>query len=136
MQSCSSSTSSSSDNGHCSTNPPDVMFIFKMVLGSVKTSYERRVANIQPNFFFVENGNAVGAARGHCPIKDPSLGVYFESAEEDSIGGGWEVGAGDGSGSVNGGGGSRGSDGTMRSSGNAFCHDLWATMTSNWAQQF
>ncbi|KAF4635325.1 hypothetical protein G7Y89_g2780 [Cudoniella acicularis] len=63
---------------------PDVLYVFKMVLGSVKKSYEKRVSLIQPGSFAVSYGNAVGAARGHCPIHDPNLSVYFPSPE-DSI---------------------------------------------------
>jgi hypothetical protein len=106
---------------------PNVLYIFKMVLGSVKKSYERRVSNIKPGFFIVDHGTAIGVAKGHCPMLDPTLSVYFNNPlpEDSMYGGSFDLDA------------------------NATCpyseasnvanmplyHDLWATMTCSWAEE-
>jgi len=118
---------------------PDPLFVFKMVLSSVKKSYEKRVANIKPDVFVVDR-------RGHCPILDPSLQQYFSFdgpptpmladdwddmgtpnlSATDSSGMGWcETGntpdfSPIGTACVNG-------------VGAPLYYDLWATMTSSWA---
>jgi hypothetical protein len=101
---------------------PDVLFVFKMVLESVKKSYERRVAKIEPGFFAINHGTVVGVARGHCPMHDPTLNIYFDktdSAYESSF---------DLSGN--------GSSASVPASTILVYHDLWATMTGNWAEEF
>lgn len=110
---------------------PDIFYVFKLILGSVKKSYERRVAAITPKSFVVEMGKAVGAARGYCPMSDPSLAMYFDSdleMEDSSYGGSWDY---TGSGSI---------ANTSASSNNAgmppVYFDLWATMTGSWAEEF
>lgn len=109
---------------------PDIFFVFKLILGSVKKSYEQRVAAITPQSFAVQMGNAVGAARGHCPMLDPSLAVFFDSdleIEDSTYGGSWDFSGG--ASLVN----------TPASSNNAAMHpvyfDLWATMTGSWATE-
>jgi hypothetical protein len=105
-----------------------VFFVFKLILGSVKKSYERRVAAITPKSFVVEMGKAVGAARGHCPMLDPNLAVYFDSdleMEDSTYGGSWNF--------------SGATANTPASSNNAAIppvyFDLWATMTGSWAEE-
>ncbi|RDW65554.1 hypothetical protein BP5796_10246 [Coleophoma crateriformis] len=100
---------------------PDVMFVFYLVMQSVKTSYERRVSNIKPNFFFVENGVAVGGARGHCPMMDPNLNPYFEPREETA----WHSNGGEAEWDA------EGKQVEIPALGN-----LWSTMTSSWAEEF
>jgi hypothetical protein len=109
---------------------PDVFFVFKLILGSVKKSYERRVASIAPKSFVVEMGKAVGAARGHCPMLDSSLAVYFDSdleMEDSTYGGSWDFSGG------------ATLANTPASSNNAtkppVYFDLWATMTGTWAEE-
>jgi hypothetical protein len=108
---------------------PDIFYVFKLIIGSVKKSYERRVAAITPKSFVVEMGNAVGAARGHCPMLDPNLAVYFDADLEmgdSTYGGSWNL---TGSGLAN----------TPASRNSATMppvyFDLWATMTGSWAQE-
>lgn len=112
---------------------PDVFYVFKLILASVKKSYGRRVAAIASKSFAVEMGMAAGAARGHCPMLDPSLAVYLDSDPEmemvdPSYGGFWDY---TGSGSL---------ANTPASSTNAAMppvyFDLWATMTGSWAEKF
>jgi hypothetical protein len=109
---------------------PDIFFVFKLILGSVKKSYERRVAAITPKSFVVEQGKAVGAAKGHCPILDPSLAPYFDSdleMEDSTYGGSWDF-----SGGVS-------CSNTPACSVNTVMppvyFDLWATMTGTWAEE-
>ncbi|KAL3424957.1 zn 2cys6 transcription factor [Phlyctema vagabunda] len=121
----------------------DVMHIFKLILSSVKQSYEQRVSNIKPNFFFVENGVAVGAARGHCPIFDPNLRPVFQANENlmEDIGSSSASASGSGSSSGIGGSGmtSAGDWTSLEGDltpGQDFHYDIWSTMTSNWAAEF
>jgi hypothetical protein len=109
---------------------PDVFYVFKLILGSVKKSYERRVAAITPKSFVLEMGKAVGAARGHCPMLDPSLAVYFDSdleMEDSAYGGSWDYTGGETLAN------------TPASSNSAgmppVYFDLWATMTGSWAEE-
>ncbi|KUJ19262.1 uncharacterized protein LY89DRAFT_731670 [Mollisia scopiformis] len=95
---------------------PDVLYVFKMMLGSVKKSYERRLNKIQPEFFV---DNAMGVARGHCPVLDPGLSIYF-STPDSTYGSSFDTG-------------------NSTPSFSAICtplyHDLWATMTGSWAAE-
>lgn len=99
---------------------PDAHYVMDMMLGSMKKSYEKRVAGIQPGFFAINEGNVIGVARGSCPVTDPSLKGYFNNAEylyEDVIGP---------------------SSDTPTSSSTSFVPtvpfwDLWATKNGSWA---
>jgi len=116
-----SSTKASVDSSENPKNP-DILYVFKMLLGSVKKSYERRVGNIKPESFVVEHGKAVGAARGHCPMLDPNLSSFLNSPEDSTYGGSFDLNA-NGSATT--------SDGQTFTT--PLYHDLWATMTCNWA---
>ena len=114
---------------------PDVFYVFKMILGSVKRSYERRVAAIVPKPLATETGNAIRPGRGHCPMLDPNLAVYFDQEvetqmEDSTYGGSWDF--------------SKASLVNTPPNGNVLANvnnppvrpvyfDLWATMTGNWA---
>ncbi|CZR61408.1 uncharacterized protein PAC_11304 [Phialocephala subalpina] len=98
---------------------PDVLYIFMMVLGSVKKSYERRVNNIKPKFFAVDHGNAIEAARGHCPMMDPNLSVYF-GTPDSTYGSSLETAS---------------STPSFTAISAPLYHDLWATMTGSWAEE-
>lgn len=100
-----------------------MFYVFRMILGSVKKSYEKRVADIQPRSFVIDNGNAMGTARGHCPILDPSLGPLFESLESSMDGDSFGMG-------------SDGDSGVAFGSTPTPYHDLWATMSCSWANEF
>ena len=115
-----SSTKTSHDAEH--PKNPDILYVFKMLLGSVKKSYERRVGNIKPETFLMDHAKGAGAARGHCPVMDPSLQVYFGSPEDSSYGGSFGL-----SGSAT----SEYQTSTIPTM--PLYHDLWATMTCNWA---
>ncbi len=56
---------------------PDAAYVMKMMLGSLKKSYERRVSVIEPGFFVNDVASVV---RGRCPIMDLSLKNYFDGA--------------------------------------------------------
>jgi hypothetical protein len=102
---------------------PDVLYVFKMVLGSVKKSYERRVSKIEPGLLIVDHDNAIGLARGHCPILDPTLKPLFEFSDS-TYGDSFEM---------------REFGTSTASNTVAFSpplyHDLWATMTCSWAKE-
>ena len=106
---------------------PDVLYVFKMVLESVKKSYERRVSNIKPDFFIVDHGTAIGVARGHCPMLDPTLSVYFNNplSDDSTYTGSFDF---DGSASYP-------SSEIWRPANTPLYHDLWATMTCSWAEE-
>jgi hypothetical protein len=129
---------------------PDVFYIFKMVLGSVKNSYEGRVAKITPGFLDMGTsgmGSAGSASapasaaaataaaagsvmKGHCPVlHDKSLNVFWDKEVLDSTYGsgisplGYE--------------GSTPATETATATGPGFLyHDLWATMTGSWVDEF
>ena len=122
FQHLSSTKTSSEDVNH--PRNPDVLYVFKMLLASVKTSYERRVANIKPESFVVQPGKIAGIAMGHCPIMDPSLSPYLNSPKDSTYGGSSDInqiGA---------------SEYQTSTTGMPLYHDLWATMTCNWAREF
>jgi hypothetical protein len=106
----------------------DSLHIFSLVLGSVKRSYVRRVDGIQPLPFLVDPDLAKGP---HCPIKDASLSVYFDqdldSAYDSAYGGDM-------------GGSSTSPSDAPHSAPNGIAtplyHNLWATMTGTWADEF
>ena len=123
-------SSACTPSGSERSQDPDVFFVFKLILGSVKKSYERRVAAIAPKSFTVEMDKAVGVARGHCPMLDPSLAVYFDSdleMEDSTCGGSWNFSGG------------ATMTNTPASSNNVakphVYFDLWATMTGTWAKE-
>jgi hypothetical protein len=102
----------------------DAMYVFAIVLGSLKKSYIRRVDSIQPTTFLVDPILARGP---HCPMKDARLSAYFDQELDSAYGG-------DFSGSSV----SRTevppyTSGVM---GAPLYHDLWATMTCGWAEEF
>ena len=121
---------------------PDPLYVFKMVLSSVKKSYEKRVANIMPDDFAVDH-------RGRCPVLDPSLQQYFnaEVSGESTYGEAWEdmstpdlIGTDFSSTDWTEMGGTEGTSGSSSMgsagidvTGTPMYFDLWATMTNNWA---
>lgn len=117
-----SSTKATDSSDH--PKNPDVLYVFKMLLGSVKKSYERRVGNIKPESFVVDHGKAVGAARGHCPINDPTLKSYMDSPEDSTYGGSYDLGS------------NAPLEYQTSMMPTPLYHDLWATMTCNWAGEF
>jgi hypothetical protein len=113
---------------------PDYLFIMKTMLENVKTSYERRVAAIEPGFLSPERGHtggisssgaaaAAAAVGGKCPVFDPTLQAIFSTpdfaAYEESVNMGTTP-----------------SSSNTSSSSAPLYHDLWATMTGSWAEQF
>ena len=103
----------------------DALHIFSMVLGSVKRSYVRRVESIQPVTFLVDPSLARGP---HCPMKDASLRAYFDQDVDSAYGG-----------DLSGSGASTTAGVTPCASGETgmpLYHDLWATMTCTWAEEF
>jgi hypothetical protein len=117
---------------------PDTMYILKMMLGSVKKSYENRLADIKPSSFdsTMDEGKVMaGMQFGSCPVHDQSLKVYFDQRVDDSI----HAGSSDYFFDVNDGidlqpglyGGNSGSIGIGQRRPVYF--DLWATMMGNWA---
>lgn len=98
---------------------PDTLYVFAMVLGSVKRSYARRVSKIRPTPV-VDHDNLGGPGRGLCPLQDPSLRVYFDRDIASEYGGEWSSSA-DTPPSVS------------RVMSTPLYHDLWATMTGSWA---
>ena len=133
-------TTSTPAEGSKQPKNPDVLYVFKMILTSVKNSYERRVAKIASNLAPASTPQSVGVASGHCPMLDPSLKVYFDNdlaADFDlsSINGkSWDL---------------SGTSLTNLDSANMITpppssysmptaplyHDLWATMTGSWAEE-
>ncbi|TVY94479.1 hypothetical protein LAWI1_G001210 [Lachnellula willkommii] len=119
FQHLSSTKTSSEDDNH--PKNPDVLYVFKMLLASVKKSYERRLGNIKPESFVVQHGKAAGVAMGHCPIMDPSLSVYLNSPKDSTYGGSFDLNE------------IASSEYPTSTTGLPLYHDLWATMTCNWA---
>lgn len=99
---------------------PDAVYVMKKMLESVRKSYERRVAKIEPGFLIVSDGNAIGIATGHCPMMDPTLKVLFDEA----------VFTYDESFSMSATPASNSTSSTI-----PLYHDLWATMTGSWANE-
>lgn len=110
---------------------PDGPFIFKMVLESIKKSYEQRVALVTPSLSSIAD-QSMNAAAGfqtpvtssvnklHCPMNDRELLAFFEPLSQDSneafgIPGDANVEAPSAARSI------------------PVYHDLWATMTMNWS---
>ncbi len=96
---------------------PDAAYVMKMMLGSVKKSYEQRVSGIEPGIFVHDVASVV---RGRCPIMDPSLKNYLDGATLNSE----EVF----------------SLSDTHSSDASSVHmplyyDVWATMTGSWASE-
>lgn len=108
--------SSTPSDGEIRPVNPDVMYVFKIVLGSVKKSYERRVNNI----ITIEQSNPIGV-RGYCPMMDAKLDMFFGTPDSS-----YESGS------------SFDTDGNSTPSFGAvntpLYHDLWATMTGSWAE--
>ncbi|CZS93246.1 uncharacterized protein RAG0_03616 [Rhynchosporium agropyri] len=105
-------------------SPPkhsDVYHVFHMILGSVKKSYEKRISKLDPQ-------PPIGHAftTGHCPMMDYSLNTYFDplmSMDASSF---------EPSGS--------GTPSIETPAANVAplpqYHDIWATMTGSWADEF
>lgn len=121
----------------------DLLGIFKMVLASVKKSYERRVSALVATP--VPPSIPAQVWRGKCPVLDPALKDCWdiESSFFDSSGTGsasWNAGstpvvmegqvdAGEGK-------GDEGSTGCpMGGAGAPVYFDVWNTMTCNWAEE-
>jgi hypothetical protein len=110
---------------------PDGPFIFRMVLESIKKSYEQRVALVASSLSSIA-GQSMNAAAGfqtpaaspmdklQCPLKDRELLTYFEPLSQDLN----EVFGIPGDGNVP----------VQREARSIpVYHDLWATMTMNWS---
>ena len=110
---------------------PDGPFIFRMVLESIKKSYEQRVALVTPTLSSIAD-QSLNAAAGfqtpvtspmdklHCPMNDRELLAFFELVSQGSnevfgIPGGADVEVPSAARSI------------------PVYHDLWATMTMNWS---
>jgi hypothetical protein len=111
---------------------PDGPFIFRIVLESIKRSYEARVALVMPPLAMAEQGVGASQSNGfqtpgaspmdklHCPMNDRELLSFFEPISQDlNEGLGVQGGAG-------------GSMGPSAPKTIPVYHDLWATMTMNW----
>lgn len=77
------SLSSNSDEAEKSPQSFDPLYIFRVVLESLKNSYLRRVAEIKSPSI---PANLSSREKGQCPIRDPELNAYFESALSQSSG--------------------------------------------------
>jgi len=122
---------------------PDILCVFKMILASVKKSYERRIAKIVPEPVSVEGGFAI--SKGHCPILDAGLKEYWDN-DNSSYGSSWETGMGS---TPSGGVGSTPSGEMggmidhlgmpmgrpMNAPDAPLYYDVWATMTGSWAEE-
>ncbi|KAK0121832.1 hypothetical protein ONS95_010113 [Cadophora gregata] len=96
----------------------DVYHVFQMILGSVKKSYEKRIAKLAPE---PPIGHPL-ATTGICPMMDYSLNAYFDplvSMDASSF--------------------DLSSSATPSVESTAatvpLYHDLWATMTGSWAEE-
>jgi hypothetical protein len=135
---------------------PDLAWIFKTMLESVKKSYVRRLNAIQPSFQI---------QKALCPVMDPEIRGLFDgvSGSEQFLFTDLESGGSGGSGSSGGTmagrtsagtpqdrgfGGGEGSGGTLGTrpgrnvggsgevgAGPPVYFDLWATMTCSWARE-
>jgi hypothetical protein len=110
---------------------PDVYYVFKMVLASVKKSYERRVIKILPDVISADSGGSIGMgiAKGHCPILDPSLKPYWDTDDFSSYDGSFSAGMGRTPLSE--------ALTTTYPTGQetVMYYDVWNTMTCNWADE-
>lgn len=113
----------SSDSSETAETPknPGVRYVFSMILGSVKKSYERRVSKIEPGFMMVDPGNVIGVARGHCPIHDPTLKSLLDLSDSTD-GSSFELGEGS-------------SPSVSTPPNMPLYHDVWSTMTCSWANE-
>jgi hypothetical protein len=93
---------------------PDGPFIFRMILESIKKSYEQRVVLVTPPLSM-----ASPMDRLHCPMNDRELLMYLEPVSQDSNEAFGVLG---------------GASTTVPnvSKNIPVYHDLWATMTMNW----
>lgn len=108
----------------------DALYILAVILRSVKRSYTRRVDGIQPTTFLVDPSLARGP---HCPMKDRGLSNYFDHELDSAYGGDLSGGSVGSVGSV----GNTGAPlGPFSATYTPLYHDLWATMTCSWAQEF
>lgn len=150
------STSATPSNNGIPPKNPDMLYVFYLILSSVKRSYNRRVDKIEPKVFNPELSTSTGPARGHCPVLDPGLSEYFD-VDEFSSEGNWGFGNANGIGSRVSGmdfdvgyGGAFGMGVDTPSTGSGLStnanigglygsgvlyHDLWATMTGSWAEE-
>lgn len=113
--------SSTPSDGADPPKNPDVLYIFMLVLGSVKRSYERRVDKIEPELLTMDPNNPSSFTRGHCPIMDPNLSVYFRTPDSTySSGSSFDT---------------EGISTPSFTSSTLLYHDLWATMTGSWAEE-
>jgi hypothetical protein len=118
---------------------PDGPFIFRMMLESIKKSYEGRVALVTPSIAAVADQSANASAgagfstpavspmdRLHCPMNDQELLTYFEPLSQDLNEAFGNPGDAGGNGNANG-------QVQREQRSIPVYHDLWATMTMNWS---
>ncbi|CAG8974688.1 hypothetical protein HYALB_00006423 [Hymenoscyphus albidus] len=60
---------------------PDGMFVFGMMLGSVKRGYEKRVELIEGGGLDASHSTTLSISRGRCPIFDPTLSSLFKQKD-------------------------------------------------------
>jgi hypothetical protein len=121
---------------------PDILYVFKMILASVKKSYERRVAKIILEPATAEVGSRI--SKGHCPILDPSMKPYWDN-DNSSFGSSWETGIGSTPSGEMVDMGDMGDmievnltmpmEPPMNHPGAPLYFDVWATMTGSWANE-
>jgi hypothetical protein len=110
---------------------PDGPFIFRMVLESIKKSYEQRIALVTPGLSSIADQSMSAAAGSqtpvaspmdklHCPMNDRELLTYLEPLPQDLN----EVFGIPGDANV---------EVLSAPKSIPVYHDLWATMTMNWS---
>lgn len=104
----------------------DVLYMFKKILGSVKSSYEKRLSKIEPGFLVVDQNHVIDVtARGRCPIFDPNLRPLFELSDS-TYGGSFGLNEDQ----------SPSDSTTAALNPPPHFFDIWATMTGSWAEEF
>jgi hypothetical protein len=124
---------------HASRDPSmDIVSAFRVVLGVVKEKLEKRVARMRPRPAPAAgiaagpllNPMSMGGRTPACPMLDGSLGQYYRMWDEP-IGVPINVGMPSGSGVVV---DSAATAGAPTAGEPVVSHDIWATMTMEWAQ--
>jgi hypothetical protein len=131
-------TTSTPSTGSIPPNNPDILYVFTMILTSVKKSYEQRVAKLEANLIPVLQANNTDIAHGHCPVLDPSLNVYFHSDLDidldSSYGGSWDL-SGTPSTDLSGVSLVTPPTSSYSMATAPLYYDLWATMTGSWGEE-